>query len=41
MKIKNIIRFKTKTEYYLELLTPKTMKLFGTIKSKIIKKPKW
>ena len=27
--------FKIKTEYYLELLTPKTMKLLGSTKSKI------
>ena len=29
--------FKIKTRYYLELLTPKTMKLLGSIKSKITK----
>ena len=31
----NIITFKIKTEYYLRLLTPETMKLFGSTKSKI------
>ena len=34
-KIKNRITFKIKTGYYLELLTPKTMKLLGSTKSKI------
>ena len=29
--------FKTKTGYYLELLTPETMELLGNIKSKIFK----
>ena len=29
--------FKIKTEYYLEILTPETMKLFGSTKSKITK----
>ena len=29
--------FKIKTGYYLELLTPETIKLFGSNKSKIIK----
>ena len=36
-KIENRITFKTKNGYYLELLTLKTMKLFGSIKSKITK----
>ena len=36
-KIENRITFKIKTGYYLELLTPETMKLFRSIKSKIIK----
>ena len=27
--------FRIKTEYYLELLTPETMKLLGTTKNKI------
>ena len=36
-KIENRITFKTKTGYYLELLTLETMKLCGTIKSKITK----
>ena len=31
----NRIRFKIKNEYYLELLTPETMKLLGSYKSKI------
>ena len=31
-KIKNRIAFKIKTGYYLELLTPKTMKLLGSTK---------
>ena len=30
--------FKIKTGYYLELLTPETMKLLGSTKSKITKK---
>ena len=29
--------FKIETGYYLEILTPKTMKLLGSTKSKIIK----
>ena len=29
--------FKLKTRYYLELLTPETMELLGSTKSKIIK----
>ena len=36
-KIDNSISFKIKTEYYLELLTPETMKLLGSTKSKIDK----
>ena len=36
-KIKNRITFKIKIGYYLELLTPKTMKLLGSTKSKIKK----
>ena len=36
-KIENRITFKIKTEHYLELLTPETMKLFGSTKSKINK----
>ena len=36
-KIENRIRFKIKTGYYLKLLTPETMKLLGSNKSKIIK----
>ena len=31
-KIENRITFKTKTEYYLELLTPETMKLLTSTK---------
>ena len=33
-KIENRITFKIKTECYLELLTPETMKLLGSNKSK-------
>ena len=36
-KIENSITFKIKKEYYLELLTPSTMKLLGSTKSKITK----
>ena len=36
-KIKNRITFKIKTGYYHELLTPKTMKLLGSTKSKVTK----
>ena len=36
-KIENIITFKIKTGYYLELLPPKTMKLLGSTKSNITK----
>ena len=36
-KIENRIKFKIETGYNLELLTPETMKLLGSIKSKIIK----
>ena len=36
-KIENRITFKIKTEYYLELLVPETMKLLGSTKSKINK----
>ena len=36
-KIENRIRFKIKARYYLELLTPETMKLLGSTKSKITK----
>ena len=35
-KIENTITFKIKNGYYLELLTPETMKLFGSTESKII-----
>ena len=34
-KIENRITFKIKRGYYLELLTPESMKLIGSIKSKI------
>ena len=34
-KIENRITFKIKTGYYLELLTPETMKLLGSTKTKI------
>ena len=36
-KIVNRIAFKIKTEYFLKLLTPETMKLLGSTKSKTIK----
>ena len=36
-RIENRITFKIKNGYYLELLTPKTMKLFGSTESKITK----
>ena len=36
-KTENRITFKIKTGYYLELLTPETMKLLGGTKSKITK----
>ena len=39
-KIENRITFKIKTGYYFELLTPGTMKLLKSAKSKITKKLK-
>ena len=36
-KIENRIAFKIKTGYHLELLTPETVKLLGSTKSKITK----
>ena len=36
-KIEKRITFKIKTGYYLELLTPETMKLVGSTKNKITK----
>ena len=36
-KVENRITFKIKTGYYLEPLTPETMKLLGSTKSKIAK----
>ena len=36
-KIENRITFRIKTGYYLELLTPETMKLLGSTKNKITK----
>ena len=36
-KIENRITFKIKSGYYLELLTPETMELLGSAKSKITK----
>ena len=36
-KIENRITFKIKRGYYLELLTPETIKLLGSTKSKISK----
>ena len=35
--MENRITFKIKTGYYLQLLTPETMKLLGSTKSKISK----
>ena len=40
-KKKNRIKFKIETGYYLELLTPETIKLLGSTKSKIKKRWKW
>ena len=37
-KKKNRIKFKIETGYYLELLTPETIKLLGSTKSKIKKR---
>ena len=37
-KIENRITFKIKAGYYLELLTPETMNLLGSTKSKFKKK---
>ena len=36
-KTENRITFKIKNGYYLELLTPETMKLLGSTESKVIK----
>ena len=36
-KLENRTTYKIKTGYYLELLTPETMKLLGSTKSKIVK----
>ena len=36
-KIENRITFKIKIRYYLELLTPETMKLLGSTKRKVTK----
>ena len=36
-KIENRITFKIKSGYYLELLTPETMKLFGSTENEITK----
>ena len=36
-EIESRMAFKIKSEYYLELLTPKTMKFFEYTKSKITK----
>ena len=36
-KIENMIKFKIKIVYYLELLTPETIKLLGSNKNKITK----
>ena len=40
-KTENIITFKIKKGYYLELLTPETMKLLGSTESKITKDTEW
>ena len=37
-KIENRITFKIKTGYYFDFLTPETMKLLGSTKSKITEK---
>ena len=37
-KIENRITSEIKTAYYLELLTPETMKILGSTKSKINKR---
>ena len=39
-KIENRIKLKIKSEYYLELLTPETMKILGGTKTKITKDEK-
>ena len=36
-KIENSITFKIKAGYYIELLTPETMKLIGSTKNKIVR----
>ena len=36
-KIENRITFEIKTAYYFEILTPETMKLLGSTKTKITK----
>ena len=40
-KIENRVTFKIKNGYYLELLTPETMKLLGSTESKITGEKKW
>ena len=40
-QIENKITFGIKTGYYLELLTPETIKLLGSIKSGKTKEKKW
>ena len=40
-KIENRITFKFKARYYLKFLTPETMKLLGSTKSKLTKGKKW
>ena len=40
-KVENKITFKIKTGYYLELLTPETMKLLGSTENKITKDKRW
>ena len=40
-KIENSITFEIKTGYYLQLLTPETMKLLGSTKINITKDNNW
>ena len=40
-KIENRVTFKNKDGYYLEFLTPETMKLLGSTESKITGEKKW
>ena len=40
-KIENTVTLKIKAGYYLKILTPETLKLLRSTKSKIIKDKKW